>query len=157
MNKELLRAWVRELRSGKYQQGHKGILKMNDADGVDRYCCLGVLCEGVMGMEGRSVDSGLSDIQTYFFDQGNHLPGFETMKKVLGPKPPDIGPIRWRNPHVPFDVVEKVRPGWIDTLTPASLKSYAEDGNVVTLASLNDYYKFSFDEIASIIEIHFDL
>lgn len=37
---DLQRAWIDELRSGKYEQG-QGFLK----DKHDRYCCLGILCE----------------------------------------------------------------------------------------------------------------
>jgi hypothetical protein len=38
-------AWVRALRSGKYQQGH-GRLRSR-SDGTDFFCCLGVLREVV--------------------------------------------------------------------------------------------------------------
>lgn len=36
--------WVAALRSGKYVQG-RGALRHQGHDGVDTYCCLGVLCD----------------------------------------------------------------------------------------------------------------
>lgn len=36
--------WVAALRSGEYEQG-RGSLRKKDAKGVDRFCCLGVLCD----------------------------------------------------------------------------------------------------------------
>lgn len=38
-NKELAREWVAALRSGKYVQGQQQLRQLN------RYCCLGVLCD----------------------------------------------------------------------------------------------------------------
>lgn len=39
MNKDIKRAWVKALRSGKYKQGRKQL-----RNGNDEMCCLGVLC-----------------------------------------------------------------------------------------------------------------
>jgi hypothetical protein len=44
VNTEIARLWSAALRSGKYRQGRDYLAK-TDADGVVRYCCLGVLCE----------------------------------------------------------------------------------------------------------------
>jgi hypothetical protein len=43
MNPTIKKQWLEALRSGKYQQG-KGRLRMKHS-GVDRFCCLGVLCD----------------------------------------------------------------------------------------------------------------
>lgn len=48
METSLVKKWVQELRSGKYEQGH-GVLKRERPDGT-KYCCLGVLCE-LVGVE----------------------------------------------------------------------------------------------------------
>lgn len=39
MKKEIAAAWVKELRSGKYNQGREQLVSAND-----QFCCLGVLC-----------------------------------------------------------------------------------------------------------------
>lgn len=44
MSKKVKRAWVKALRSGEYKQG-MGHLCQASADGTDRFCCLGVLCD----------------------------------------------------------------------------------------------------------------
>jgi len=41
MNKRIGTAWVKALRSGRYEQGHNSLVSK---DGK-RYCCLGVLCK----------------------------------------------------------------------------------------------------------------
>lgn len=45
INWDAVAKWRDELRSGKYKQG-RGQLRNN----TDDFCCLGVLCEGVVGM-----------------------------------------------------------------------------------------------------------
>lgn len=42
--KDIAAKWVEALRSGKYQQGTEYLLAV-DEDGVQRFCCLGVLCD----------------------------------------------------------------------------------------------------------------
>lgn len=46
MNKNVMKKWVKALRSGKYKQG-QGLLKQTTAFTNDKtyHCCLGVLCE----------------------------------------------------------------------------------------------------------------
>lgn len=44
MKRELRDKWCEALRSGKYLQG-RGALRVVTAEGVDSYCCLGVLCD----------------------------------------------------------------------------------------------------------------
>ena len=38
------KAWVAALKSGAYQQA-TAYLRIDDADGISRYCCLGVACD----------------------------------------------------------------------------------------------------------------
>lgn len=44
MRTDIAELWAVELESGRKQQG-KLMLRMEVRDGVDEYCCLGVLCE----------------------------------------------------------------------------------------------------------------
>ena len=44
MKRELMRRWVRALRSGKYKQGHGYLCEVN-RDGEEQFCCLGVLAD----------------------------------------------------------------------------------------------------------------
>lgn len=53
MKKEVMKKWVKALRSGKYKQGRS--LMYNEYENT--YCCLGVLCaiNGIELDEGQSV------------------------------------------------------------------------------------------------------
>jgi len=51
MKKEVMKKWVKALRSGKYKRG-SGWLKQDTPTGV-RHCCLGVLCEITPGVTWR--------------------------------------------------------------------------------------------------------
>ena len=44
MRKEVMKKWVKALRSGKFNQG-TGTLKQYNSKGQPQHCCLGVLCE----------------------------------------------------------------------------------------------------------------
>lgn len=44
MKQNIMKKWVKALRSGKYKQG-TGTLKQYNRKGQVKYCCLGVLCE----------------------------------------------------------------------------------------------------------------
>ena len=44
MKKNIMKKWIKALRSGKYKQG-TGTLKQYNSKGQAQHCCLGVLCE----------------------------------------------------------------------------------------------------------------
>lgn len=44
MRKDVMKKWVKALRSGKFKQG-QGTLKQYNSKGQPEHCCLGVLCE----------------------------------------------------------------------------------------------------------------
>jgi len=44
MKQNIMKKWIKALRSGKYKQG-RGTLKQYDSNGQAEHCCLGVLCE----------------------------------------------------------------------------------------------------------------
>jgi hypothetical protein len=56
MNPEIKKRWVAALRSGKYQQGKASLHTFSH--GVDRFCCLGVLCE-ILVEDGATARSGV--------------------------------------------------------------------------------------------------
>jgi hypothetical protein len=69
MKPEIRAQWVERLRSGQDQQG-TGYLRKRDEAGVDRLCCLGVLCElaveaGVEMEVNRTTDGGHYDATSY--------------------------------------------------------------------------------------------
>jgi hypothetical protein len=59
MKKEIAKKWVRALRSKKYKQ-FKGCLKVTSRTGVDRHCCLGVLCELYQNDQQRNKKQGMA-------------------------------------------------------------------------------------------------
>jgi hypothetical protein len=61
ISKDLMKSWVKALRSGDYPQGAarlrsrystNGALTKNEAEGIDCYCCIGVLYD-ICDMDGR--------------------------------------------------------------------------------------------------------
>ena len=44
MKQNIMKKWIKALRSGKFKQGI-GMLKQFNSKGQARHCCLGVLCE----------------------------------------------------------------------------------------------------------------
>ena len=44
MKQNIMKKWIKALRSGKYKQG-EGTLKQYDSKGQAQHCCLGVLCD----------------------------------------------------------------------------------------------------------------
>lgn len=44
MKQNIMKQWIKALRSGKYKQG-EGTLKQYDSKGQAQHCCLGVLCD----------------------------------------------------------------------------------------------------------------
>ena len=106
--KELIKAWVKALRSGDYKQA-RGVLKTRDG-----FCCLGVLC----------------DISKYKeWGENNAYDGFygslsEGMKKLAG----------------------------IETSEDQGAIVLNASGRKMSLVSLNDYNRLSFNAIADLIE-----
>lgn len=64
-NIEIYREWVKRLESGEYKQG-VGLLKEN-VDGVDCYCCLGILNE-VCGINQSKVGT----VYRFFDEYGDY-------------------------------------------------------------------------------------
>jgi hypothetical protein len=131
MNKEIAKKWITELRSGKYKQG-TGRLHGTDADGSDRYCCLGVLCE-------IAVSEGVAERSSEPIRHGRYMYGTEVNERK--------------------DFEDKTRHS---TVLPVVVKEWAgmkddcgkhnvSNGGYEYLTSLNDRGS-SFAQIADIIE-----
>lgn len=78
MDSEIKKGWVKALRSGSYIQGKNYLhqrIRENEKE-VEKFCCLGVLCEIVK----EKLNLGVSlHYGAYFYDEEKHyLP-----KKVL--------------------------------------------------------------------------
>jgi hypothetical protein len=67
MKLNILRKWVRALRSGRYKQG-QGQLKVVDQKGNTRFCCLGVLCDL------HSKQTGIKWQGIHYMDEKGVLP-----------------------------------------------------------------------------------
>lgn len=125
MNPDVKRVWLKELRSGKYDQG-KGHLNLGG-----RYCCLGVLCEIAVENEviARSSDQNESSYGTP-----------EELEDHDGATAyPPKGVVDWaglpsENPKVTYEHCDMCGPG------------------TRALSELNDDEELSFEEIADIIE-----
>jgi hypothetical protein len=65
MDKRIKKLWVKALRSRKYKQG-KNYLHTTSPQFVDRFCCLGVLCD--LAANRKIVDRTVDDAGTVFYD-----------------------------------------------------------------------------------------
>lgn len=124
VNKEIVTAWVRALRSGEYEQG-QGQLR----DFEDRFCCLGVLCDlAVKAGVDVKVEEGDS---AYSYDSSSDFP-----PRVVRD---------WIGVDVSAPFYEKPETGTCDS----EGCDCSSDRN--TLAELNDD-GMSFEQIAEVIE-----
>lgn len=131
MDADIKRDWITALHSEDYQQG-KHHLNAKDADGVDRLCCLGVLCE--LAAQAGVVTKSVKPATQY-------VNGVRVEREVTFY-------------HSPGDTVGD------DALPPEAVKEWAklEQRNPVLLnridaaSDLNDVYSMTFEQIAVIIE-----
>lgn len=129
MKEDIKNTWVNALRSGKYKQG-KNLLKL-ETNGQYNYCCLGVLCE--LAVENKIIEE--SSIKHFLFPSpgGSHY--FENGKSYLEDKVLEWSGISTNN-------------GKFDT---------DKNGLPITLAKLNDDEGYTFEEIANVIEEHWQI
>ena len=59
MREEVKQAWIEALESGRYKQGF-GLLRHVDAEGEERFCALGVLCD-ISGLGEWTTPTGTGD------------------------------------------------------------------------------------------------
>lgn len=131
VNKELVGKWVETLRSGQYTQT-TGQLGEVDGDGNASYCCLGVLCE-VVRQDGLNL-SRVAEDDSILFNSCESMPPEVVLEYVGVPE--------W-SVTVPADQL------------PDYLADEYEDGREMELSSLNDDYRWDFNQIADAIEAEF--
>jgi len=135
MNRERIQKCVDALRSGKYKQGRKALRNIND-----EFCCLGVFCD--ISKKDLGIDWNLepTDKECYMFSGSSGvLPN--SMLGYLGIDCNNVL-IKTTNSKLPMYQMEKVGMSYIDR-------------EQVSLISLNDRFKLSFEQIADIIEEEF--
>jgi hypothetical protein len=83
MKENIKKAWVKALRSGEYKQG-KNFLCMTD-EGVDRYCCLGVLADECLDGEWREFPENAGDRTKliWFYNDGRGVESSQFFNKIL--------------------------------------------------------------------------
>lgn len=143
MKRELRDEWTARLRSGKLTQGQGalrdvGFRVCEDDEPVDRYCCLGVLCE--IGVEQGRLQMSLDNDQGVYWTQG--VDDRQTMYL----------PDTWNRQEPKLDVViemEELTDAWADLSTDWDGTSSRVD---YVLAQANDN-GYSFEQIADLIEL----
>lgn len=129
MNPEIKELWISALRSGDYKQG-RGVLK-NTVNGVDKYCCLGVLCELAVKAQIVNAEPSLANSKVTLFGSESGYPS-----EVL----------------LPFEVSS-----WAG-LDSTSGRMYPPEPYGLagsSLTTLNDEARLTFEEIADVIERRF--
>jgi hypothetical protein len=85
VNQEIKKQWVAALRSGGYVQG-RGTLRAKSTTHreVDKFCCLGVLCD--LAVKSQVIESPTlrDDCGVYFYEEGNTALPPEKVEKWLG-------------------------------------------------------------------------
>ena len=133
LSQEQFTNWLIALRSGKYNQGTSLLKTKNKKYSIYSHCCLGVLCE----VSGFKFD----DTCGYYQDEvtlcrSSHAfpsPDFITKNPIV---------ITTTEDEHEFVKLMKDKTGY----------SIANEG----LSSINDSCKFTFDDIADIIEMFFE-
>lgn len=141
MDQEIKERWVAALRSGDYPQARS---KLNDGTG---FCCLGVLCEIA------EQDQVVIRKQRFPRDHVEYVSKVDPEDYEIAILPKAVA--EWselkQNPVIyaplSFFSEDEVRELWQSTLDRV-----VGDTVRVTLAELNDHYRFDFNKIADIIE-----
>lgn len=81
MDPELKAKWIKALRSGEYQQAREALRSVTTGDTV-AYCCLGVLCTMIAGIEWTADDALYRDKYNDTHDADGELPG--PVKEIAG-------------------------------------------------------------------------
>lgn len=146
-DKEFLKQWLKALRSGKYKQGDSWLHYKNR--GKDYYCCLGVACV-------------LADPSSKWepYDEDSIKSGVTV--KVMASKtgstvvlPYDVmARLGFRNSQGLFgkDAAFLERLAKKNKRVFKKLEEFTNDGKHLSIVNLNDSKRFSFVDIADIVE-----
>ena len=81
MNKAIKQKWLKALRSDEYAQGKTWLCR--DIDGEHRFCCLGVLVNGVEGFEKTPSPTPVLGVNVAAHVVSmNHFPSTDFLEKV---------------------------------------------------------------------------
>lgn len=141
MRKEVMKKWVKALRSGKFKQG-QGTLKQFNRRGQPQHCCLGVLCEVYNESMKKSKKKTLSETYdpSYNFDFKHGRSIFDKKKDDLPIKVKDWAGMKTS----------------LGTFTVPIVNEYGdEDFEVECLADWNDTGR-KFTVIADLIEENYE-
>lgn len=140
MNKEIKKLWVEALRSKKYKQGTGFLCEITQKENL--YCCLGVLCE----IAPKEI-SQPAIVSTF----GRNAKAYNGESCVLPHSIRDWAELDNRAPYIKVDEGQCDEISFIDYN-----KKYVWAGDkqkyIFALSTLNDSGKFSFDQIANLIE-----
>jgi hypothetical protein len=129
MKPEIKQLWIDALRSGEYIQGH-GALKTSWG-----YCCLGVLCD----LHRKHTGKGDWNFNKYQAEAPGNPNGTETAAVFLSEKITEWSGVENGNPFVKLDGRQYDLAG-------------LNDGMTVVQGTEEKFRKFSFNEIADLIE-----
>lgn len=138
MKKLIANKWVKELRSGKWNQGRDALCSVEN--GNKCYCCLGVLTElyNIEQTKKRKKKIATMDVQERCTD-GKDVIAYRSEEE------------KWNEDTLPKEVMK-----WSGILAEnGSLLGVDLDTNFESLADMNDCGK-SFNYIADIIEKHYE-
>jgi hypothetical protein len=161
---QILRDWVKALRSGDFDQTEGALREQDSVDGPPKFCCLGVLCEVAAAKElfpAVTVEQVPFDVERP--QDGTYLAvNYQGESALL---PPDLSILVFGQsepPELEFTLTDAERNDLFgeyvakddgtevyeapDTAPWTSRSSFVE---------LNDSYGRSFDEIATVIEENF--
>jgi hypothetical protein len=152
MKQEVMKKWVKALRSGKYKQCQESLCKINPDDGSESFCCLGVLMD--LYLQDRKNQKKGPGIKHLIVNEGDEEERYQVDKWVVdgepGLLPKEVA--KWAG----FNMTNAENS--IDSHPWQVGKFTISKNNTVTLTELNDGYPFpyvpakTFKYIAKVIE-----
>jgi hypothetical protein len=129
---ESVQKWVKALRSGEYKQGDKRLCKVGKDGEPNSYCCLGVACE----LFEEEFPDKLNRVE-------HNINGIVVYHKYI------IGEEEWSVSLPP--VVQE----WLGLKDEYG--TYKKEDAFFSLMRYNDETKYTFDQIADLIEKDYEL
>lgn len=145
MNRENIQKWVDALRSGQFQQGGKSL-----KPSATEHCCLGVLCDiSGLGQWAREVGGFRLEYRAEGYESSAipPVPVVEWLGITENDRLMEI-PNVVLDEKASFLMKQHFAEGGIDDEDPPQL----EPGDRWGVAGLNDSGRFSFEDIADLIE-----
>ena len=159
MKKNVMKKWVKALRSGKYAQCRERLCNVDGKTGEESYCCLGVLTDLYLKERKRQK-------------KGRGIEGFRTYTKEDFDYDGDFA--KWEVPTEADDFTDGVLPlevakwaGFNTSTNDYMTGCFTVDKKEIDLATLNDGLidletgrrkkkRYSFNQIADVIEKNYE-